>query len=248
MGLEDAPQTQTIAATYMAESQPILLGGQLLNDKTGAIGLTGVYGQFAYRLQMNRKHFLSLGINAGLVQYRVKVSEIRLLETNDILSNQDGMRLFPDFGIGLFYQFDDKFYGGVSVPQTFGLTNTFGTDNQRYQLTRARHFYALAGANFYVNEEKTSYFALSSWAKYLTNAPFTLDVNAKYFFQDVFWLGIGAGSTNLAHLEFGLIIGNGIGYLDGRLTIGFGYDFALNTQAQLLGNTMELSLRYSFEY
>ena len=45
VGLEDAPQTQSLAVTWMPESNPILVGGQLLNDKTGAIGLTGAYGQ-----------------------------------------------------------------------------------------------------------------------------------------------------------------------------------------------------------
>ncbi len=247
VGIEDAPQTQSFAGTWMPDNHPILVGGQLLNDKTGAIGLTGAYGQFAYRLQFNRKHFISAGINAGLVQYRVKVSEIRLLEKNDILAAQDGNKIIPDFGIGLFYQFDDWFYAGLSVPQTFGITNVFASDNRRYQLTRARHYYALAGANIYLNKDKTSYFAFSSWAKYLPNAPFTLDVNAKYYFQDIFWLGIGSGTADLAHLEVGFIIGNGIGYLDGRLSLGFGYDFALSTQAQLLGNTMELTVRYSFE-
>ncbi len=249
IGVEDAPQTQSLAATWMPENNPILLGGQLLNDNTGAIGLTGAYGQFAYRLQVNRRHFLSLGINAGLVQYRVKVSEINLLEKNDILAGQDGNRLFPDFGLGFFYQYDDWFYAGVSVPQTFGITNTFAaTDNRKYQLTRARHYYAMAGANIYLNKEKTSYFALSSWAKYLPNAPFTIDINAKYYFQDIFWLGVGGGSANLAHLEVGFIIGNGIGYLDNRLMLGFGYDFALNSTAQLLGNTMEITMRYSIDY
>ena len=248
VGLEDAPQTQSLAATWMPENNPILVGGQLLNDKTGAIGLTGAYGQFAYRLKINRKQFLSLGINAGLVQYRVKATEINLLEKNDILAVQDGNRLFPDFGLGLFYQYDDLFYAGISVPQTFGITNTFASDNRKYQLTRARHYYAMAGVNLYLNKEKTSYFALSSWAKYLSNAPFTLDINAKYYFQDIFWLGVGGGTTDLAHLEVGFIIGNGIGYLDNRIMLGFGYDFALSSTAQLLGNTMEVTMRYSLEY
>ena len=246
-GLEDAPQTQSISGTWVPENHPLIIGGQLINDKTGAIGLTGAYGQFGYRLQVGRNHFLSFGLNAGLVQYRVKVSEIKLLEENDILTAQDGIKLIPDFGLGFFYQYKDWFYAGISIPQAFGITNTFASDNRKYQLTRARHYYALSGVNFYLNKDKTSYFALTAWAKYLTNAPFTLDINAKYYFQDIFWLGLGSGTTDLAHLEVGFIIGNGIGYLDGRLSLGFGYDFALSTNTQLLGNTMELTVRYSFE-
>ncbi|MEM6316503.1 MAG: type IX secretion system membrane protein PorP/SprF [Bacteroidota bacterium] len=244
-GLEDAPETQTLSATFMSESHPILVGGQLLNDKTGAIGLTGAYGQFAYRLQLDRKHFLSGGLNLGLVQYRVNVTEIQLLEAGDILANQDGARLFPDFGLGLFYQYDDLLYAGFSIPQTFGLTNTFQAQNRDYQLTRTRHYYAMTGANIYLNSDKTSYFAISSWLKYLSNAPLTVDFNAKYFFQDVFWLGLGGGTTDFAHLEAGVIIGNGIGYMDNRLTVGIGYDFALSAATQLLGNTVEVIVRYS---
>lgn len=246
MGIEDAPKTQTLAATWMPERHPLILGAQLLNDNTGAIGLTGAYGQFAYRLNFNRKQYLSLGINAGLVQYRVKITEIRFLESNDILASQNSAQVYPDFGLGLFYQYDDWLYAGVSIPQTFGLTNTFRADNRNYQLTRARHYYAVVGSNIYLNKDKTSYFALSSWAKYLPNAPFTIDMNAKYYFQDIFWLGVGAGTTNLAHLEVGVIVGNGIGNLDSRLEVGFGYDYALSSQTQLLGNTVELTVRYSY--
>ncbi len=245
LGIEDAPKTQTLAFSWMPEDHPIIIGGQLLNDRTGAIGLTGVYGQFAYRVKLDRKHYLSLGLNAGLVQYRIKVTDIRFLDNNDILASKDGVRFYPDLGIGLFYQFDDWLYGGLSIPQTFGLTQTYEAENRKYQLIRSRHYYALVGTNWYLNREKTSFLSFSSWAKYLPNVPFTMDVNAKYYFQEVFWLGLGAGTAKIAHLEVGVIIGNGLGYLDGRLHIGFGYDYALQAQAQLLGNTIELTIRYS---
>jgi type IX secretion system PorP/SprF family membrane protein len=244
-GVEDAPKTQSLAFTWMQEEQPLLLGGQLLNDKTGAIGLTGAYGQFAYRFALDRHHHLSLGINAGLVQYRVKLSQIQLIESDDLVSTQDGQKLYPDFGMGFFYQYKDAVYAGISIPQTFGLTQNFETANQKYQLTRSRHYYALLGTNLYLDKSKTNYFALSTWAKYLPNIPFTIDFNAKYYFQDLFWLGIGGGTSKYARLETGLIIGNGIGYLDGRLSIGFAYDYALSTATQALGNTMELIMRYS---
>ena len=245
LGIEDAPKTQTLAFSWMPEDHPIIIGGQLINDNTGAIGLTGAYGQFAYRIKLDSKQHFAMGLDVGLVQYRAKVTEIRFLEKNDISASQDGVRLYPDFGIGIFYQLSNWLYGGLSVPQTFGLTHTFKAENRKYQLTRARHYYALAGANWYLNREKTTYLAFSTWAKYLPQAPFTLDFNTRYYFQEVFWLGLGIGTTKLAHLEVGVIVGNGLGYLDGRVHIGFGYDYALQTQAQLLGNTLELSVRYS---
>ncbi len=244
-GIEAAPTTQSLLYSWMPESLQFHTGLQLLNDKTGVLGLSGVYGQFAYRIPFNRKHFLSIGLNAGLVQYRTKTSQVRLLDANDILG-ADANKIYPDFGLGIYYQYDDWFYAGVSVPQVFGLQTAFGAGQQTYELTRLRHYYAQTRINWYQNRSKSSYFSLSAWGKYLPNVPLTFDANIRYYFQDIFWLGLGGSTAEIAHLEVGCIIGEGLGYLDGLMHVGFGYDYSLSAASNLLGNTLELSVRYSW--
>lgn len=246
-GLEDAPKTQTLAVNWIPENANYHTGLQVINDKTGAIGFTGAYAQFAYRIALNRASKISIGLNAGLVQYRAKVTQVRLQQSNDLVASSNGTRIYPDFGIGLFYQFKDQWYAGISIPQTFGLNTLFQADNREYGLERVRHYYALAGANWYFDANKTTFFSLSAWAKKVAAIPLTLDALLTYQFQDVFWLGLGGGSSKYTHLEVGVIIGNGLGYWNGLLHVGFGFDYALDAKAQLLGRTMELSMRYSWE-
>lgn len=243
--VEDAPRTQTLATTFLPETQSIILGGHLMNDQTGAIGWTGLYGRFAYRLRLTRHQTLSVGVHLGLAQYRVRAAEIRLLEPDDILGNTNQNQLLPDAGLGVFYQFRNRLYGGISFPQVFNWTTRYRNDRgDQYQLTRLRHAYAMGGANLFLNNDNR--LSITAWVKRAPGVPWTADVNLRYFYQDVFWLGMGGGTTDVAHLEAGLLIGNGLGYLNGRLALSFGYDFTLSSRQQLLGSTLEIGLRYTF--
>ena len=147
IGLEEPPSTVGLQYQAVLEGLNIGLGGTLLNDQTGAIGTTGFYGTFSYQMPLKKRRgrvsqFLSFGLNAGMVQYRVNFSEITFAEANTASLPMDNqLQYYPDFGIGLFYYADKKFYLGLSMPQLLSLDQ----QDRGFTVERRPHFYAMIG-------------------------------------------------------------------------------------------------------
>ena len=77
---EGSPNTQVINAEFiLPDYDNIITGGHIIRHQTGLIDQTGLYGQFAYRLEMGRRieQALVFGLNAGIVQYRARLDKIR---------------------------------------------------------------------------------------------------------------------------------------------------------------------------
>ena len=145
-GLSESPRTQLLNWEYVADEQNSVFGAHALNDQTGKIGHTGVYGRFAYRIKSGKRvvQSLTIGLSAGAVQYRARLSEIEFPDpTTQPLTDDRAIR--PDIGVGVFYQYADRYYAGISVPQTFGLSSQFIGGKEDFDIRRIPHVFAVAG-------------------------------------------------------------------------------------------------------
>lgn len=252
--LEDAPNSQAVSFEFVPNGYNMITGGHLINDQTGLIGQTGIYGTFAYRLQFARRveQSLMFGINAGIVQYRAKLNGLELSNPNDPFAQAASeVQYFPDFGLGVFYHYADVFYAGISVPQTFGLNTSYRAENGDFNIQRTQHFYGIVGGYITLDVigDGTSYLEPTLWVKYVKNAPISLDANIRYQFSDVAWLGIGGNLAKTVHFEGGVVLGENVGWLDnGQMKVGFGFDRSFNTYAAFFGNAFELNVTYSWAY
>lgn len=249
-----APTLQTLGIQNVNEDYNIVYGGHIINDKTGLIGSTGLYGNFGYRLVMGRRFDQSIviGLSAGLVQYRAKISEIAFVDP-ELTAVENEAQFFPDFSLGVFYHYDDRFYAGLSIPQTFGLSTEFRTAEKDFSIERSQHIYAIVGAYFdaaFLGNE-ASFIEPSIWIKYVPNAPISADLNARYQYGQTFWVGVGGGVSagerifKNAHFETGVIIGEGVGLNYGQFKIGVGFDWFF-APVSVLGNGFEISLGYAW--
>lgn len=263
-----APTTSLAQFQYVSEALNFHTGGYILNDQTGNIGTTGVYGNFAYQLSIGKGRVdqtLSIGVNGGLVQYRVAIPE-GVRTHNGIGGAFSETIWYPDFGMGVFYNYDDRFYAGLSVPQLLGLDlNLRDTEdpNNSFELTKVRHYYALIGGYFDFDffENESSFLEPSIWIRYVENVPLSIDINLRYKPSDYFWIGAGIGSASITpsireqeivnplkkvlHLEAGIIIPK-VSKKDGNLKIGFGYDVQLSEYLVNFGNSAEVHVIYSW--
>ena len=130
--IQGPPTTQILRGEYFAADHSgvtVLAGGYLMNDQTGPTGFTGLYGRIAGVITPDAEYGgLSIGLAVGGVQYRVKTSEVKLHDADDIRASQDRTQFYPDLSIGAFwYQRldgtadEDYVYAGASVPQIMGL-------------------------------------------------------------------------------------------------------------------------------
>lgn len=255
LGIEGAPSTQLLNWEFIPEDYNVTLGAHIINDKTGILGHTGIYGQFAYRLDIGRRveQGISIGLNAGIIQYRGKYGNLDASELNGELLEDDNV-IFPDFGIGAFYYYSDLFYAGLSIPQTFGLELSFrGTDGDLFQ-KRVQHVYAIVGGYFPVNwfGSDISFLEPSLWLRYVPNAPLSADLNVRYQISELFWTGLGTGLgfgdrlTSTLRFEAGVVLGETLDLINSQIKIGFGFDLAFAEYRQEFGNSIEINVVYSW--
>ena len=250
-GLKNAPTTATLRGEYIYENTgfSLLSGGYLLHDQTGPTGNTGIYGRVGGVISADPYYGgLSVGLTAGLVQYRVNGEEITLREQGDILDGQSQSKISPDLGFGIFaYKYlrkGDYIYGGISMPQLLGLDLAFKSSNGEFNTKRVQHSYAMAG--YILRFKDDSLIEPTVWAKYTPDTKVNIDFNFRYQMQTSFWIGIGGSSAKAVHAEAGVLLGDNAG-LDNTIRIGYGYDYSFSTFGPFAGSTHEISISYSLD-
>jgi type IX secretion system PorP/SprF family membrane protein len=258
LGLEDAPNTQLIQFEYLPpNNRKIVTGGHIMRDQAGKLGQIGLYGNFAYRIELGRRveQTLSIGLGAGLVQYRAELENIAFA-TPEMASLSNDNVLYPDFSLGAFYHYSDKYYAGISIPQVFGLQNVFrdSLGERAFDIRRVQHWYAVAGAYIDVPwfGSTTSFLEPSIWLRYVPNTPISMDANVRYQISDFFSLGFGGGVgfgerlSSVLHLETGFKLGESMNINNGLWKIGFSYDIPLSQYRSAFGHTFEINFVYAW--
>jgi type IX secretion system PorP/SprF family membrane protein len=257
VGQSASPTTQVLYGEHIFNGSggafSLLTGGYLMNDQTGPTGLTGFYGRIAGLLTEDPQYGgFSAGLNLGVVQYRVNASELHPRDKDDVLTLTNQKKTFPDVGVGVeFYRkvsssgsADDVFRIGASVPQVIGLNLDFKTDKGTYYIKRLQHVYAHASF-IHFTEEDDRYIEPSAWLKYAPNTPISVDFNLKFQVNSSFWLAAGGSTGGMIHAETGVALGDDAG-LDGRLTIGYGFDYSFTTFGPTAGTSHEFGIKYAF--
>lgn len=255
-GIENNPQTQLLRGDYIFKGDAVSLntGVHIIKDQTGPTGFTGAYARLAGIVGNTENGGFSAGFNAGLVQFKLNGSQIEFPDPTDALANRDYRTLYPDVGLGIFaykrinrsgFLDGDNMYAGFSVPQVFGLDLTFREQNKDFTIKRIPHYYALAGYYKYLNDD--SYFEASAWLRYVKNVPFQADFNCRYQMSSYLSMGLGYSTNKSIHAEFGLLLGENVGWRTHAIKIGYGYDMPFNTISPHFGAAHEINLSVALD-
>ncbi|MGB1017671.1 MAG: type IX secretion system membrane protein PorP/SprF [Chitinophagales bacterium] len=216
----------------------------LLNGNIGKLGLgfgvkvnTSFHSIFqttsaeiflAKRLNLGKKHALSFGLNTGLILNSLrqdKVNQYTNLE-DPVIKDLFYDRVGFSAGLGLKYNWNDKFNFGVSLPF---LVNTFeGIDPVYIINTSYRQYF---GKNFSLTPELVVY-----GTRYVKP---TLEVNTKLNYQNIAYIKVGARLTE--QVFFGA--GGNIKFID------FAYIYKLsfgNHFKQIFPNVHNVSVKFRF--
>ncbi len=251
VNIEDAPKTQIFNVDWMLSNSNALLGGQLINDQSGATGFTGGFLRFAYILGDVDDWGISVGLQAGMVQYRIRLDGVEFRDQVN-LDSETLNQWYPDFGLGVYYyQFlngrngDDLLFAGISIPQTLGLDLTFSDTNNDFNTKRVQHFYGFVGWRNYVYEN--GFIEPTLRVSYVPNAPVNIGINVKAQLVETFWIGVGGATSRTFHGEFGLMIGEIMQLDNTDIRFGYSYDYSFNSYGAFFGGSHELSLMLSID-
>jgi type IX secretion system PorP/SprF family membrane protein len=237
VGIQGAPQTSSLSYDMALKEKKIGLGFQFYDDRLGIERTTGLNVSYAFRIQLTESGTLSLGLQAGVLNYRANYSEVRTFQPNDPTFNQNISGILPAAAAGVYYN-SDKFYIGLSTPALLKTKLSYDNSADISSVTgRDLHLYLASG--FVMNLSQDLALKPSVLVKAVSGAPVEFDLNANLWIQNI--LSIGAsyrtGDAMVGMVEL---------QLNNQLRMGYAYDKTFSDLGTLNSGSHELMLRFEF--
>ena len=220
VGLEGAPETQTITFGKSINSKNLGYGVSVLNDKIGPTNSTSFDIDLAYHLKLNEKgHRLSLGLKAGAQNYSLNTNIIQTLTPNDpAFVLEKDRKILPNIGFGIYY-FTQSFYTGFAIPRLLS--------DKEYNLEP--HYYFITGGLIKVSEV---FMLKPSFLLKQTRSIGGYDFSILGIINENIWIG-GQIRSSFNNYGFTNFQGTGISALAGfqifdNLTLGYSYGIPSN--------------------
>jgi type IX secretion system PorP/SprF family membrane protein len=237
VGVDGAPQTQSITAHAPLKKTNLGLGLQIFADQIGVTRNTGIFASFAYRLKFEKSD-LRFGLNTGINMIRNGYSSLAVNDQNDnLLINDTPRGLLPDAGFGAYWH-SKKFFAGFSIP--FFLThslsgNRFLTSNE----FKNYNFNFNAGTIFKINEN----FNLrpSFLLKYRIDHRPQLDINFMTEYKEKMQFGLSYRTEEAIVALFKYSITKQFSFM-------YSFGMPISQIAIKTFGSHEISLKYNFYY
>ena len=232
VGVDGAPQTQTLGIHSPLRNERIGLGLNIVSDALGPARETFVDANFSYTIPLNENDLkLSFGVKGGFHMLDTDWSK-GIFRDPDVAFNQNLNLISPMVGAGL-YMHTRKWYLGVAVPNF--LETDHYDDFQESVATERMHFYVIGGYVFSLSE--TTEFKPAFLVKGTSGAPLIADVSANFWFQKKLTAGIAWRWDDSVSALVGFQVSPG-------MFIGYGYDLTTTGLNNYNGGSHELTLRF----
>lgn len=246
VGIADAPVTSHLSYFGPHQVRNIGYGANINYDKTGPTSMLKMNGAFATNFAIDFDIRVSLGLNLGLIQYRLDGTQLEFIDdVPDLRAQKTVMSNFcPDAGTGI-YVYHHDWYVGVSAQQMFSnnvkLTST-GDDNKRNQLKT--HFFGFAGYRFTDGVHQRLVIEPSVLLRQVASLPLHMDVSGRVIFRQQFWGGLSIRNSFEKFEDASIILGF---IHERRINIALAYDYHFGKISNFTTGTFELVLGYNFD-
>ncbi|WP_418262100.1 type IX secretion system membrane protein PorP/SprF [Flavobacterium faecale] len=239
--IEGAPKTMTVFG-HMPVNKKVELGFSLISDNigSGAKKEDNFYADFAYVLDLNNNHKLSLGLKVGVTTLKTNFDGF-MFDSGDTSTDpafaQNNNIIKPNVGIGAYY-FTDTYYVGLSVPNLLASKHlekkeglkAFGSENTHAFLTAG---YVLTLSNLW--KLKPAFMT-----KYVKGAPVTLDLSANVLYNNQFELGAAYRIGDAVSALMGIRVLPSV-------RVGYSYDYTLSNLSQYNSGTHEIFVLFDLD-
>jgi type IX secretion system PorP/SprF family membrane protein len=236
-GIDGAPVTTSVGFDMPIREKKVGVGVQLYDDQLGIERTTGLNASYAFRIQMTESGTLSLGLQAGILNYRANYTQARTFQPNDPAFSQNISGILPSAAAGIYYN-SDRFYIGLSTPAL--LKTKISYDNvASVESVTGRDLHLFLATGFVVNLNQDLALKPSMLVKAVSGAPVECDFNGNLWIQNTVALGFsyrtGDSYVGMAELQ-----------LNRQLRVGYAYDKTFSNLSSYNNGTHELMLRMEF--
>ena len=242
VGITDAPRTYTITLDGPSKSGNMGFGGYVFTDIVGPTRRIGFQLSYAYNITLadgiKDEMKLSFGLSAGILQWLVDGSKIRLNNPVDAVIS-DGLQssIVADGKFGIYLYESDRWYFGAAIPNLLKSKLYFFNAQSLTESYINRHLLVHGGYKFDIDDD----FQVepSFLIKYVDPAPLKLDVNVRAIYKKQVWLGLSYRTNDAWSAMLGYVHQN-------NLMIGYSYDFTTTEIRKYSTGTHELMLGVKF--
>jgi len=244
VGIDGAPTTLTFSADSPIRGQRMALGMNIMSDKIGISKTLLINGSYAYRVTFVNGGVLSLGLQAGINQYRADYSSVKTYYPGmdpppmDAAFASSTASIFPNFGFGAYY-YTGRFFVGAGVPKmlknNLSGTNSPTLDFTSYPNRQNRHLFVSTGYSFDMNSDWT--LKPSLLIKGVHGAPLEMDINVNAWWREKVGAGLSYRTADavVAMVQF---------QARPEINFGYAYDMTLSKFSGTNAGSHELMVRY----
>jgi type IX secretion system PorP/SprF family membrane protein len=235
VGITDPPVTNAISAFGPHRKKDMGFGGNLLYDVSGATSRMQLNGVYAYNVAISREVRMSMGLSAGVMQYKIDGTKVKLAEDDPILQSVVYSKMAPDASLGVYF-YSPEFFGGFSVQQLLNNKIKVGYDDKGVNKLKS-HFYLMGGYRYAINREWAIEPALI--VKKVVPAPYQVEINCKVIYDKTFWGGISFRSSDAVSVVLGYTY-------ERKIFFGYTYDVGVNDMRKYNSGSHEVCIGYNF--
>ena len=238
VGAVGAPKTLNVFA-HMPVNKKIEMGFSLISDDIGdgAKKENNFYVDFAYVLQLNDSHRLSLGLKAGATSLQTNFNGFKFESTSPDFAFENINILKPNIGIGAYY-FNDVYYIGLSAPNLLNSKHIEERSGISDYGSENIHVFFTGGYVFTLSDSFKLKPAFMS--KFVKGAPIALDISANVLYNDKFELGaayrVGDAISALMNVK-----------VTPSVRVGYAYDYTISNLGQFNSGTHEIFVLFNLD-
>jgi len=236
VGMPDAPLTNAISFYGPHPSLPMGFGGYVYHDITGPTSRTSITGVYAYNIEIMPDIRVSMGLSAGVMQYRVDGTQITLKDPGDLaMQGEVYTSWVPDINVGA-YLYHRDFWVGFSTAQLVNTKIKLYDPSTGINKLKT-HFFLTGGYRYEINPD----WKLEPSAMIKGTAPkaFQFDINTRVIWQDMIWMGLSYRTGDAISVLLGYSY-------EQKIYFGYSYDITLSGLRSYNTGTHEIMFGYRF--
>ena len=233
------PRGKNYWQDYEAAKPHSGIGLKLLNDRTGPLNRFAGYVSYAYHVGISAQTSIAVGFEAGVQDIFLNRDKLDFGAANPIdpavYNSGEINSLKPDFGAGIWVYSADYFIG-LSAQQIIPQKIYFSENTVKQQQGKlVPHLFATAGYRFLINDDISM--IPSVMLKYVQPTPLQLDINTKFQYRDLLWVGAGYRIKDGFNGLLGLNVSN-------TFNVSYSYDYTTSPLNTITKGTHEIVLGF----
>jgi type IX secretion system PorP/SprF family membrane protein len=233
------PRGRNYWQDYEAAKPHSGIGLKIINDRTGPLNRFAGYVSYAYHVGISPRTSIAAGFEAGVQDIFLNRDKLDFGSANPVdpavYNSGEINSLKPDFGAGIWVYSADYFIG-LSAQQIIPQKIYFSDNTVKQQQGKlVPHLFATAGYRFLISDDVSM--IPSIMLKYVQPTPAQVDINTKFQYRDLLWVGAGYRLKDGFNGMVGLNVSN-------TFNVSYSYDYTTSQLNTITKGTHEIVLGF----